>query len=153
MLWVTFDLDLPPDNAMIFVTDYKRRNAVREGREAASQELLRREGGPLGIRALREIVIAVADLPAAMDSWISFLGAGRMVSAGMFEFSEGPAVRLIQASDEGIRELVLEVASLTAATGYLESKDMLAHTIDGYATIAPSAVQGLTIRITELGGS
>ncbi len=81
---IRFGLDLPPSDASIFVCDYKSRDSVREGREIASRELLRSGGGPLGIRALRGIVIALADLKQGTDSWASFFGRERLGSTGGF---------------------------------------------------------------------
>ena len=146
---VTFGLDVPPNDASIFVCDYKSRDSVREGREMASGELLRSGGGPLGIRALREIVITLADLKQGTDSWASFVGRERLGSTGAFTFWEGPAIRLVQSPREGIHEIVLEVASLADTKTYLESKDLLGSVSDGYLTIATPAIQGLRISLTE----
>ncbi len=149
VLAVRFGLDVPPNDASIFVCDYKSRDSVREGREIASRELLRSGGGPLGIRALREIVITLADLKQGTDSWAGFLGRERLVSTGVFTFSEGPAVRLVQSPQEGIHEIVLEVAALAETKTYLESKGLLGSIGDGYLTIATPAVQGLRVVLTE----
>ena len=147
--WVSFGLDVPPDAAEIFVCDYKFRDSVREGRVAASRELLRSGGGPLGVRAIREIVIAVADLRQGTDSWAGLLGRERLGPPGVFTFAEGPAVRLVQSPRDGIHEVVLEVASLADAKSYLDSKGLLGSEVDGYLTVAAPAVQGLRIRLTE----
>lgn len=146
---VRFGLEVPPNDASIFVCDYKFRDSVRDGRKIASRQLLRSGGGPLGIQALREIVITLADLKQGTDSWSSFLGCERLVSTGVFTFSEGPAIRLVQSPQEGIHEIVLEVAALADTKSYLESKGLLGSMSDGYLTIATSAIQGLRLSLTE----
>ena len=50
---------------------------------------------------------------------------------------------------EGIREIVLEVASLNDAKDCLNSKGLLGETEQGHLTIAPSAVRGLSIRLRK----
>ena len=146
---VRFGLEVPPNDASIFVCDYMPRDSVREGRETASREFLRSGGGPLGIRALREIVITLADLRQGTDSWASLLGRDRLVSTAVFTFSEGPAIRLVQSPQEGIHEIVLEVAALLDTETYLKSKGLLGSMSDGYLTIADSVIQGLRISLTE----
>ena len=147
--WVSFGVDVPPNDAEIFVCDYKSRDSVREGRENASRELQRSGGGPLGVRAIREIVIALADLKQGADTWASLLGQGRLGPTGVFTLSEGPAVRLVQSPRDAIHEVVLEVASLADAKTYLESKGLFGSMGDDSLTIAAQAVQGLGIRLTE----
>ena len=147
--WVSFGVDVPPNDAEVFVCDYKSRDSVREGREAAGRELERSGGGPLGVRAIREIVIALANLKQGTDSWAGLLGQGRLGPTGVFTFSEGPAVRLVQSSRDRIHEVILVVVSLADAKRYLESKGLLGSMGDGYLTIAASAVQGLRIKLTE----
>jgi hypothetical protein len=150
VFWVTFGLEVPPNNATIFVCDYKDRELVGQSQQTASQELMRSGGGPLGILALREIVLAVTDLQQASSSWIDLLGSERLVSPGRFQFSEGPAVRFTESSNEGFRKIVLEVGSLPEARAYLESKGILGAVTDDGLTILPEAIQGLTISLMQI---
>lgn len=49
VLWATVRLsNFPPTNATVFFCDYKKREAVARVRKAASDELVKRKGGPLG---------------------------------------------------------------------------------------------------------
>jgi len=149
LFWVTFGLDVPPSDATIFVCDYTDRELISQGREAGSQELKTASGGPLGVKGLGEIILNVGDLSTDAEAWISLLGRERMVSEGLFRFSQGPAIRLEQGEPEGLREIVLEVASLDDARAYLDSKGLLGEMREGYLTITPSAIQGLKIRLRE----
>lgn len=146
--WETFTLDVLP-KAAIFVCDYKARAYVKEGRENGRRELLSSNGGPLGIRGLREIVIALADLQKGIDSWANLLGDEKHVAPGLFQFTEGPSIRLVQNSHDEIRELVLEVDSLNKAKLYLQSRGQLGPMYNGKYTIAPSVIHGLTISLIQ----
>ncbi|MGD2124008.1 MAG: hypothetical protein PVJ76_19815 [Gemmatimonadota bacterium] len=149
VFWVTFTLEVPPATATIFVCDYTDRELIRQGREVGTEELTRAGGGPLGVWGVGEIILNVADLSTGTEAWKSLLGGERMVSEGLFRFSQGPAIRLEQGEPEGIREIVVEVVSLDDAKAYLNSKGILGETDQGDLTIGPSAVQGLSIRLRE----
>ena len=149
VFWVTFSLEVPPADATIFVCDYTDRDLIRQGREAGTQELKSVGGGPLGVQGLGEIILKVGDSSTGTEAWINLLGRERLVSEGLFRFSEGPDIRLEQGEPEGLREIVLEVASLEDARVYLDSKGLLGETEQGHLTIAPSAIQGLSIRLRE----
>lgn len=152
VFWVTFGLEVPPADATIFVCDYTDRELIRQGREAGAQELRRVEGGPLGVQGLGEIILQMGDPSTGTEEWKKLLGPERLVSEGLFRFSEGPAIRLERGEPEGLREIVLEVGSLEDAEVYLDSKGWLGETGQGHLTIAPSSVQGLTIRLRERNG-
>jgi len=149
VLWVTFGLEVPPTTARIFVCDYTDRKSIREGQETGSRELNRTHGGPLGIQGLGEIIISLPNISEGTEEWVNLLGRERMVSEGLFRFSEGPSIRIEQSELEGIREIVLEVASLADAKTFLDSKGFLGQMGEGFLTIAPSAIQGLRIRLRE----
>ncbi|MFC1499580.1 hypothetical protein ACFL6T_01005 [Candidatus Zixiibacteriota bacterium] len=150
VLWETFSIEVPPTISVIFVCDYKDREAfVQEPQAASSQALLNSGGGPVGILACREIVIAVTDIEGDTNDWIRLLGQARLTSPGLFEFSVGPAVRLVESSDVGIREIVLEVRSLDQAREFLASNELLGSMTEDHVMILPEAVQGLDIRLLQ----
>jgi hypothetical protein len=149
-LWTNIRLtELPPLGATLFVCDYKERDRVWQGRAAASQKLTARNGGPLRIKQLREIIVTVKDLSGGRKRWNKLLGAYREKEPGLFIVGSGPAIRLTEGQAEGIREIVIAVSSLASAKDFLSSQHLLGSSSDDRITIQATAVQGLMISLVE----
>lgn len=149
--WVTFGLpELPPASAWVFFCDYRQRARVNAGREAASQELRANGGGALGVVSLREIVVAVRSLAEASRQWAKLLDPPAADPGPELAFGRGPRIRLVQSEAEGIRSLVVEVASLARAKQFLVAQGMLGEAgADHRLAIAPAAIGGLEIVLTS----
>jgi hypothetical protein len=148
--WVNVQLtDLPPSDAFVFLCDYKSREGVAETRSAASQELVRRGGGPLGILSLKEIVIGVRSVEEASRKWGRLLESRGPGAAPVFALSSGPRIRLVRADAEGIRGIVVKVKSRRGAEQFLAKNKMLGGAEAGGVAIAPEPVGGLMITLVE----
>jgi hypothetical protein len=148
--WINIQLtDLPPSDAFVFLCDYKSRERVVETRSAASQELVRRGGGPLGVLSLKEIVVGVRSVEEASGKWGRLLESRGPVAAPVFSFSSGPRIRLVRADAEGIRSIVVKVKSKKQAAQFLAKNKMLGDSKAGGLAVAPGSVGGLIITLVE----
>ena len=147
--WINTELTglTPPDVA--FICDYADRKAIHESRKAGHDELARRNGGPLGVIRLKEIVIGVIDIVAASDQWRRLLSQPEQESDGVFSFGDGPAIRLVSAQKAGIRTIVIEVHSLATARGFLVGRGLLDIGDGSGVSIAPRAIGGLRISLVQ----
>jgi hypothetical protein len=142
--------DLPPKNADVFFCDYKDRQAVAQGRRAASHELAMRMGGPLGIVGAAEITVGVQDLNEARNKWSALLQPAPQISDDAFVFNTGPRIHLVHAESPGIQGIVLSVRSLGEAEKFLKERRLLAKDDAGHIAISPVAIDGLAIRLTAV---
>jgi len=142
--------DLPPKNADVFFCDYKDRQAVSQGRKAASDELARRMGGSLGIVAVAEITVGVQDLEDARKTWSALLQPSPQISDDAFVFDSGPQIHLVRAESPGIQGIVLSVRSIDEAEKFLKEHQLLAKDDAGHIVISPAAIEGLAIRLVAV---
>ena len=129
--------------------EYKRRGLIAEGRNSARKELTRRDGGPLGITSLREIILGVKSLKEASQKWGRLFGSSGPWVANLFAFDHGPKIRLVEAKAEGIRGIIVRVKSNARAKKFLMEKQMLGRSDAGEIWIAPTTVGGLRIELVE----
>ena len=61
------------------------------------------------------------------------------------ELGDGPAVRLVEGTDDGIRAVVWEVDSLGRAADWLRAQGWFGEEHDGRVLIAPEPLQGLEV--------
>jgi hypothetical protein len=141
--------DFPPTTADVFFCDYKDRQAVAQGRRAASRELAMRTGGPLGIVAVAEITVGVQDLEDARNKWTALLKPSPQISDDAFVFNTGPRIHLVHVESPGIQGIVLSVRSIGEAEKFLKERQLLAKDDAGRMAISPAAIEGLTIRLVD----
>jgi hypothetical protein len=141
--------NFPPTTADIFFCDYKHRQAVAQGRRAASHELALRAGGPLGIVGAAEITVGVRDLTEARKKWSALLAPSPRISDDAFVLYAGPQIRLVHAESPGIQGLVLKVRSLDRAAKFLQESRLLAKDDAGRIAISPAAIDRLSIRLMD----
>ena len=137
--------EIPPAGAA-FVWDDKPRARVAEGQRAASDALLKRDGGPLGVSSLREIVVSSRSPKEAASAWAKL--ADFEAQDGLLAFGLGPGIRVTKGKTDRIEKIVLGIRSAQGAAAFLKSRKMLGK--GGYSpTIAPDAVGGLAIALEE----
>jgi len=142
--------NFPPTNTTVFFCDYKDRQAVAQGRKAASDELAKRMGGPLGVVAVAEITVGVQDLKEARSKWSTLLQPSPQISDDAFVFNTGPRIRLVRAESPGIQGIVLSVRSSGEAEKFLKEHRLLAKDDAGHIAISPAAIDGLAIGLTAV---
>jgi len=140
--------DFPPKNKFVFFCDYKDRGRNRAGRKAASDALVKRMGGPLGIIGVAEITVGVQDLEEARSKWSALLAPSPRISDDTFVFESGPRIRLVRAESPSIQGIILSVRSLDEAEKFLKERQLLVKDV-GQIAISPQAIEGLSIRLVE----
>ena len=134
----------------VFLSEYSSTYTnVDERRERLRSELAQRGGGPLGVEAVKEIVIGVTDMKAALGLWQKLLDPAPLSGPSMWQVSDGPAIQLVDAQENRTQGLVLTVQSLPRATTFLRERGLLGTHSEKEAAIEPSRIQGLHIRVVE----
>jgi hypothetical protein len=147
---VTIVFDHVYRDGMILLCEYnKELHDVEQARAADHATLDSRQGGPLGLEAIQEIIVGVTDLAAVEPRWQILLAPTAPSSPGFWQIGKGPAIRLIRHARNGLQALVWKVASLEQAKQFLSEKGLLGTVLEQQITIAPSKVQGLDIRLVE----
>ena len=132
----------------IFLSEYSPRYVnVEERRERLRRQLAERSGGPLGVEAVKEVIVAVSDLDAARSLWQRLLDSAPSSNLNTWQVGDGPAIRLLKARENASHGLVITVASLPRAKAFLREKGLLGAESKEEATIEPSKVYGLNIRV------
>lgn len=134
----------------IFLCEYNPSffNVV-ERRKRLREELTAVRGGPLGVDSLKEILVGTTDLEESKELWRRLLEPAPSSEPGVWRPGGGPAIHLIQASEDTIQGLVIRVRSLTKAEDFLREHDLLGTSMEQEATIDPSKIGGLNIRLVE----
>lgn len=134
----------------VFLSEYSPTYAnVDERRERLRRQLAEGGGGPLGVKALKEVIIGVTDMNVARGLWQRLLDPTPSSGPGMWEISDGPAIRLVQAKENTAQGLVIIVQSLPRAKTFLRERGLLGTHSEKEATIDPSKIRGLNIRVEE----
>jgi hypothetical protein len=140
--------ELLPNEAHLFVCDYKNREQVAENRKKGADKLKETNGGGLGIISLKEIVVGANGIKK-YESQLQKLPDIKKNNGNLFSFREGPFLRLQQSSKNGILKIVVSVKSLQNAKAFLDSKKMLGQVNPGSIFILPAAIDGLQIELVE----
>jgi hypothetical protein len=122
---------------------------VEERRKRLQEELTAARGGPLGVDSLKEILVGTTDLEGSQRLWRRLLEPAPSSEPGTWQPGRGPSIRLIRASEDTIQGLVIRVRSLANAKDFLREHDLPGTASEGEATIDPSKVGGLNIRLVE----
>jgi hypothetical protein len=137
-------------DGMIFLCEYnKELHDVEQARATDHATLRSRQGGPLGLEAIQEIIVGVTDLAVVEPRWQKLFAPTAPSGPGFWQMGNGPAIRLIQHARNGLQALVWKVTSLAQARQVLSEKGLLGTVAEQQITLAPTKVQGLDIRLVE----
>jgi catechol 2,3-dioxygenase-like lactoylglutathione lyase family enzyme len=132
----------------IFLSEYSPSYVnVEERRSRLRKQLFEKRGGPLGVVEVKEVIIGATDLARARRIWQRLLDPVRSATSNTWQVGNGPAIRLVPATEDRIQTLVIRVASLERAKAFLRDQQLLGAESDGQAAIAPTKVGGLDIRL------
>lgn len=73
----------------------------------------------------------------------------RVSGSSTWQVGDGPSIRLVQSKDSTTQGLVIRVTSLRRAKAFLREKGLLGVDSEEEATIDPSKIHGLNIRVVE----
>ena len=145
------DSDNPADATVhIFLSEYNQAYVnVAERSALLRRQLLDKDGGPLGIEAVQELVMGQKDLEAGRALWQTLLAPTAASDRTVWPLGEGPAVRLVAAKTNSVQRLVIRVASLQRAKSFLREKGFLGIDSPEEATIDSTKLNGLDFRLVE----
>jgi hypothetical protein len=145
------DSDGPADATMhIFLSEYSPAYVnVEERRARLQRQLIAGGGGPLGVVEVKEVIIGAIDVARARQLWQGLLDPTPSSAPNRWQIGNGPAVRLVSATENTIQTLVIRVASLNRATKVLRDNQLLGTDPEGRPTIDPSKVGGLDFRVVD----
>ncbi len=111
---------------MIFLCEYnKKYYDTTQGRLRRQAELRAKQGGPLGLLGVQEIVVGVRNMEAARASWQRLFDPLTETEPGLWAIGDGPTIRLVPRDQDGLVSLVWKVASLERAAAFLEEQGLL----------------------------
>ena len=132
----------------VFLSEYSRAYVnVEQRRERLRRQLAEHGGGPLGVQAVKEVIVGVTDLAVARGLWQKLLAPTRSSASSTWQVGNGPAIRLLQTKENAPHGLVISVASLPRAKAFLREKGLLGTDSDDEATIDPSKIFNLNITV------
>jgi hypothetical protein len=84
-----------------------------------------------------------------VESRQRLLDPARSTTTNTWPVGNGPAIRLVPASEDRMQTLVIRVTSVGRAKAFRRDRQLLGVESDGYVAIAPPKVGGLDIRLVE----
>ncbi len=84
--------------------------------------------------------------------WHQLLDPHVRAERGAWDLGAGPAVRLVESSDDAIQALVLEVQSRDKAERFLRERELLGPVEEGWLGIAGVGMGTLPLRLCVRGG-
>jgi hypothetical protein len=133
-------------NHLVFLTHVAPE--ILESRRLRRQQLLERDGGPLGIEGVTELVIAVSDGADASDRWGPLLAPKPVTIPGCVPLEHGPAIRFTTGGEDRLVGIVFRVTDLNRATAFLDQQGLLGSRGEERVSIAPEQVQQLQLAFT-----
>lgn len=104
------------------------------------------DGGTLGVRGVRQIVVGTTDFKRMCQKWDDLLAPAAQVKDGQWQLGDSPAVELIPYPENALLRLIVEVESLAQARKFLAANNLLGTSSETELTLAPDALDGLDIR-------
>jgi hypothetical protein len=146
--WTTVGLpDLSEGGSQVFLCEYTEDASTR--RKLLLEQLQERDGGPLKVIAIKEMVLGARDVKRMEGHWRKLLDQGNASSRSAWALAAGPAILLTQADKDGIIGLVVHVESLQEARRYLKEHDLLGAEQPAAIKIAGSQLKDLNITLIE----
>ena len=108
--------------------------SMAQSREMLKQELDSRNGGPLGVQHVKEVVVGATDLAQSRRLWQRLLDPWQMSDDGVWQVGGGPAIRVVPATEDGMQAWVIKVKSLDQARTFLADHGLLAQDFEDRVT-------------------
>lgn len=146
--WTNVLLDRFYADNMIFLCQYAFDIEARRSRNRAELEAIK--GGPLGLQAVKEVLLGVTDLDAAQARWRNLLAPSAESERGRWQVGGGPAIRVQASAQDAIQGLVLKVASLEQARAFLADKGLVGSDSETMLTLSHDQTQGLAVHLVDV---
>lgn len=145
-LWNNLILERFMPGSMIFYCKYTFDQD--KFRQHMQSSLVSKDGGSLGVIALKEIVIEYTD-ESVLQNWQMLVPAAPGDQPHLRDGGNGVIIRLIRSDRNAISSIVVQVKSLERAKTVLQKKGLLGTVTDGNVSINPGAMSGLHVSLTE----
>jgi hypothetical protein len=139
---------LLPDDISFFIYDYKNRLQLTQSIKKTHDSLTSKNGGPLGIVSLKEIVIG-SNKSSSYKNELGKLPGVNLSDNDLFIFAEGPSIRLVNSNSNGIEKIIIKVHSIDIAKKYLKSQNLIGDSTKNSVFINTAVIYGLLIEFTE----
>jgi len=139
-------IDLPGLEIPAGICPVKDPNEVSR-REALRAELRARNGGPIGLKKVKELYIGY-NSKEHLDQWINLIKPAKH-KKNLWYLPEEPNLRFVEDESERILAIVLKVESLEKATDYLKRNGILEKRAEKSVEIARTKTGGLRIILEE----
>ena len=123
--------------------------SVAQSREMLKRELVSRDGGPLGVQYVSEVVVGATDLVGSRRLWQRVLDPWKMSYDGVWQIGDGPAIRIVPAPDDGVQAWVIKVRSLDQARTFLIERDLLGQDPAERVTLRVEQFDAFDIELVE----
>lgn len=140
--------NLLPDEAGLFICDYKNREQISLYRKKSSDTLKSNNGGPLGVLSLKEIVIGSTNFSMHKNELVKLPGINSNKD-NVYSFKEGPSIRLTNSTTNGFEKIVIKVRSVDQARKYLKSQNLIGKSSKNSVYIDQKAIDGLIIELID----
>jgi hypothetical protein len=148
-LWTTVSLpELSSDHLEVFFCAYNHDVAGR--RDRFHEQLKSRNGGPLTVHSVREIVCGARDATAAKERWQNFLNPRQLTSDGVWKLEAGPAIRVLPAQVDQILKVIVNVTSLEQARRFLREHHLLGADGESAITLRDARFPGFELTLVEV---
>lgn len=147
-LWTTVGLpEVSSDDVHVFFCQYEDDPSTRRHRMAS--QLRSRNGGPLSINSVGELIYGVKDAKGMQRKWQKLLSPLPASTLGAWKLGTGPGVRLVEAEQDRIKALVVNVNSLEQARRFLKEQNLLGIEQSAQLMVSGPQLEDLGIMLVE----
>ena len=123
--------------------------SVAQSREMMKRELDSRNGGPLGVQYVKEVVVGATDLAESRRLWQKLFDPWQMSDDGVWQVGDGPAIRVVSAPEDGMQAWVIKVRSLDQARTFLAERDLIAQDLEERVMLKIEQFRAFDIEFVE----
>jgi hypothetical protein len=140
--------------SFVFICEYHIYQAfhtdLAQMRKKWKTELIKNDGGPLGIEAVSEIKIRTKNKTEALKNWQNLLKPNACFGGDCIDLGEGPSLRFLDSEQDGIHSLKIKVRSLEKACHFLSAKGLMDAKDKQTVTTKPDKSFGILFEFTEM---
>ena len=118
-------------------------------RKTLRKRLEKIEGGPLGIKYVKELELRVRDKEQALQKWQNLLSPHLYSSDGSFAIGDGPRLCLVESNQDYIHSIKIKVKSLEKARKFLTAQGLLGQNKKLSVMLNPDKTFGILFEILE----
>jgi hypothetical protein len=107
------------------------------------------EGGPLGVKYVKEVELGVKNVGKSMADWRVLLDPVKPISEDTWKIGEGPTLRLTLDKENSIKSISVRVKSLRKARKFLKMNGLLGEEKEDMLALHRGRVNNLNIRFVK----